>query len=212
MAAPRGLEGKINSIASRPTDPNLDLRLDQIRTAEAIHRGGHGEQLTAFINGLMTSPGLERTSVFRVRASMNMAEQQAQQQLMRSYNSIADSDSMAELIRYLKTQLVRDERVADPRRHALVGAISSLQGLPGMTTSHPIDPATGARVERDAAGGPTALIAQMIGRNADGSAPHVRTYRPPAPRAPAAPGDPDYGLYDGGRRRYTRRRRYSRRR
>lgn len=211
MAAPTGLEGKINSIASRPTDPNLDERLDQIRTAEAIHRGGHGDQLEAFINGLMADRGIEKTQVHRLRALMNLSIREAEERVMRHYNNIAYSGTMAELIRHLKTQLVRDERVADPRRHALVGAISSLQGLPGTTTSHPTDPTTGTRIAREAAGGPTALIAQMIGRNADGSDPRVREYRPPAPRAPAAPGDPDYGLYDGGRRRRTRRR-YTRRR
>ncbi len=189
MAAPRGLEGKINEIASRPTDPNLEDRLDQIRTAEAIHRSGNGAQLEAFIDRLMADQSIEKTSVHRVRSWMNATVQEARAKVMRDYNTLAYGASMAALIRYLKTQLVRDERVADPRRHALVGAISSLQRLPGMTTSHPIDPATGARVERDAAGGPTALIAQMIGKNADGSAPHVREYRSP-----------------GGRRRYTRRR------
>lgn len=208
MAAPRGLEGKINSIASRPTDPNLDERLDQIRTAEAIHRGGHGDQLEAFISSLTTNRQIEKTSVHRVRAAMNSAIQQAEARLRHQYDAIANGGDMVELIRYLKRQLVRDESVADPRRHALLGAISSLQRLPGTQTSHPIDPATGARVARESAGGPTALIAQMIGRNADGSVPHIRQYRPPAP---PAPGDPADDLYSGGRRRYTRRR-YTRRR
>jgi len=220
MAAPRGLEGRINEIASRPTDPNIDQRLDQIRTAEAIHAGGNGPQLGAFLDRLAANRaaiGHEASmTVTNLQTRIAQAKANVDAQYVRLVDWIAGSPGMAELVKDLKTQLVRDEQVANPRRLGLLGAISSTKGLPGATTSHPVHEATGATLERNAAGGPTALIAQMIGNRKDGSAPHIRTSKPPpGPPPPRDAADDAFfaGLYDGGRRRTRRtRRRYTRRR
>ena len=227
MAAPRGLQGQINQIASRPTDPNIDKRLDEIRQAEAIYSARIGGLLEEFLNDLI---GLGRKGL-HVTAKLDMFAQNHIVALLRTIRSareasaaqlqlvlanISHSPQMEDLIKEMKKQLVRDEHVANPRRLALLGAISSTKGLPGATTSHPVHEATGATLERNAAGGPTALIAQMIGNRPDGSAPHIRTSKPPpGPPPPRDAADDAFfaGLYDGGRRRTRRsRRRYTRRR
>lgn len=220
MAAPRGLEGRINEIASRPTDPNIDQRLDQIRQAEAIYHGGNGQRIEAFLTGLAANRdaiGHEASmSVTGLQVAIIQVKRNIDAQLIASLGHVSRSPRMTELIKDLKTKLVRDEQVANPRRLALLGAISSTMGLPGATTSHPVHEATGATLERNAAGGPTALIAQMIGSRPDGSAPHIRTSKsPPGPPPPRDAADDAFfaGLYDGGRRRTRRtRRRYTRRR
>jgi hypothetical protein len=211
MAANRGLEGRINQIASRPTDPNIEAQLDRIRTAEAIHASGNGQELIPFLNRLTTTergpagwPAVQHADQLQVRIAQAKSNYDAA--LMGLVNHLTGTGTMLDLIKGLKRHLAAEERVANPRRLQLLGAISHMHELPGTTTSHPTDPKTGAVLERNAAGGPTALIAQMLGTRPDGSALHVRTSRPP----PGPPG-PEDDLYTAGRRR-TRRRRHTRRR
>uniref|UniRef100_A0A6C0F308 Uncharacterized protein n=1 Tax=viral metagenome TaxID=1070528 RepID=A0A6C0F308_9ZZZZ len=225
MAAPRGLQGQINQIASRPTDPNIDKRLDEIRQAEAIYSARIGGLLEEFLNDLVglgrkgphVTAELDmhaRNHIYALLRTIRSAREASAAQLQLVLANISHSPQMEDLIKEMKKQLVRDEQVANPRRLALLGAISSTKGLPGQTTSHPVDAATGATLERDAAGGPTALIAQMIGSRANGVPPHIRTSKPPpAPPPPRNAADDAYfaGLYDGGRRR-RRTRRHTRRR
>jgi len=222
MAANRGLEGRINQIASRPTDPNIEAQLDRIRTAEAIHASGNGQELIPFLNRLTTTergpagwPAVQHADQLQVRiaqaksnydAALAQAKSNHDAALMGLANHLTGTGTMLDLIKGLKRHLAAEERVANPRRLQLLGAISHMHELPGTTTSHPTDPKTGAVLERNAAGGPTALIAQMLGTRPDGSALHVRTSRPP----PGPPG-PEDDLYTAGRRR-TRRRRHTRRR
>jgi hypothetical protein len=217
MAAP----GRINQIASRQTDPDIERRLVDVRTAEAIYGGRVGSLLETFLNEQLDRPsaqgGLDesaRNHIISLLARARLARDTTRAQLEALLGDISHSPPMEDLIKEMKKQLVRDEQVANPRRLGLLGAISSTKGLPGQTTSHPVDAATGATLERDAAGGPTALIAQMIGSRANGVPPHIRTSKPPpAPPPPRNAADDAYfaGLYDGGRRR-RRTRRYTRRR
>jgi hypothetical protein len=203
--ANRGLEGRINQIASRPTDPNLDQKLDWIRTAEAIRASENGRDLIPFLDRLMANRNSLTYSVTRhvmnLQVRIARAKSDFDGMLVNLAGHLTSGSVMEDLIKALKAEAVWNEQVANPRRLALLGAISSMKGLPGTTTSHITDPRTGAVLERNAAGGPTALIAQFIGKRGVGSVPHIHTTAPP-------PGPPEHDdLYDGGRRR-TRRRRH----
>jgi hypothetical protein len=215
MAANKGLEGRINQIASRPTDPDIEAQLDRIRTAEAIQSSSDGPALMTFVDGITTAGPAGPAGYHAYRHANNLririarAKENYDAAVIAVASHLTETETMRDLIKSLKVWAEWQERAANPRRLQLLGALSSIKKLPGTTTSHPTDPSTGTVLERNAAGGPTALIAQMIGNRNDGSAPHIHTTRPPP--GPPGPPNPDDDLYAGGRRR-TRRRRYTQRR
>jgi len=213
MAANKGVEGRINQIVSRPTDFNLEAQLELIRTAEEIQASRDGPALMTFIDRIVTEGAAGPAGHHAYRDAVNLhvrierAREESPGQVDAMAKDLTVSETMKDLIKSLKAWAEWQEQAANPRRLQLLGALSYMKKLPGTTTSHPTDPKTGAVLERNAAGGPTALIAQMIGNRKDGSAPHIHTTRPPA-----GPPDPD-DLYAGRRRRTRRRRRrYTRRR
>lgn len=212
MAANKGLEGRINQIVSRPTDFNLEAQRDRIRTAEEIQASRDGPALMTFIDRIVTEGSAGPAGYHAYRDAVNLhvrierTREESPGQVDTMARDLTVSETMKDLIKSLKAWAEWQEQAANPRRFQLLGALSSMKKLPGTTTSHPTDPKTGAVLERNAAGGPTALIAQMLGTRPDGSALHVRTSRPP----PGPPG-PEDDLYTAGRRR-TRRRRHTRRR
>lgn len=208
--------GRINQIVSRPTDFNLEAQLELIRTAEEIQASRDGSALITFVDRLLAERITGQAgyhayrNAFILHARIERAREESPAQVDAVAIGLTSSETMKDLIESLKMWAEWQEQAANPRRFKLLGALSSMKKLPGTTTSHPTDPKTGAVLERNAAGGPTALIAQMIGNRKDGSAPHIHTTRPPA--GPPVP-DPDDDLYAGRRRRTRRRRRrYTRRR
>jgi len=215
MAANKGLEGRINQIASRPTDPDIEAQRDRIRTAEEIQASRDGPALMTFIDRIVTegAAGPAGYHAYRDAVSLHVRIERTREESPGQVDAMARdltvSETMKDLIKSLKMWAEWEESVANPRRFQLLGALSSMKKLPGTTTSHPTDAKTGTVLERNAAGGPTALIAQMIGNRKDGSAPHIHTTRPPAGPPVSDPDD----LYAGRRRRTRRRRRrYTRRR
>ena len=209
MAAP----GRINQIVSRPTDFNLEAQLELIRTAEEIQASRDGPALITFVDRLVAERPTGQAGyhayrhAFILHARIERTREESPGQVDAMARNLTVSETMKDLIKSLKAWAEWQEQAANPRRFQLLGALSSMKKLPGTTTSHPTDAKTGTVLERNAAGGPTALIAQMIGNRKDGSAPHIHTTRPPA-----GPPDPD-DLYAGRRRRTRRRRRrYTRRR
>lgn len=210
MAAP----GRINQIVSRPTDFDLEAQLELIRTAEEIQASRDGPALITFVDRLLAERPTGQAgyhayrNAFILHARIALAREESPAQVDAVASGLTSSETMKDLIKSLKMWAEWQEQAANPRRFKLLGALSSMKKLPGTTTSHPTDPKTGAVLERNAAGGPTALIAQMIGKRNDRADPHIHTTRPPAGPEP----DPD-DLYAGRRRRTRRRRRrYTRRR
>ena len=206
--------GRINQIVSRPTDFNPEAQLELIRTAEEIQASGDGPALITFVDRLLAERLTGQAGyrayrhAFILHARIERVREESPGQVDAMARNLTASETMKDLIESLKMWAEWQEQAANPRRFKLLGALSSMKKLPGTTTSHPTDPKTGAVLERNAAGGPTALIAQMIGNRKDGSAPHIHTTRPPA-----GPPVPEDDLYAGRRRRTRRRRRrYTRRR
>jgi hypothetical protein len=211
MAAP----GRINQIVSRPTDFNLEAQLELIRTAEEIQASRDGPALITFVDRLVAERPTGQAGyhayrhAFILHARIERTREESPGQVDAMARNLTVSETMKDLIKSLKAWAEWQEQAANPRRFQLLGALSSMKKLPGTTTSHPTDAKTGTVLERNAAGGPTALIAQMIGNRKDGSAPHIHTTRPPAGPPVSDPDD----LYAGRRRRTRRRRRrYTRRR
>jgi hypothetical protein len=211
MAAP----GRINQIVSRPTDFNLEAQLELIRTAEEIQASRDGPALITFVDRLVAERPTGQAGyhayrhAFILHARIERTREESPGQVDAMARNLTVSETMKDLIKSLKAWAEWQEQAANPGRFQLLGALSSMKKLPGTTTSHPTDAKTGTVLERNAAGGPTALIAQMIGNRKDGSAPHIHTTRPPAGPPVSDPDD----LYAGRRRRTRRRRRrYTRRR